>query len=665
MCERVPLRGGGYRVSNSNFRHETLPRESSGPLLPPDQPRSPPCVRPRRGRAHTPCGGREANRMGRAAMTTKTYCGNLLWQSCLTLSLRDLGYSLALSSGVTFTRSLTRDEWRRSLVMGITNSVNGVAIDGLAYSYDALGRPVSRNADTFGYNARGEVTVATIAEGMQSSASATYAYDDIGNLHNSVSAGAVTNSYTANELNQYTSILCASAPLREPTYDLDGNMLSDGILTFAYDAAGRLDTVSSNGVTLVTNFYDAKSRRVRKDTPEATTTFFYDGWNLIEERVAYTNETATTIHYYWGKDISASLQGAGGVGGLLYLTVSNSNSQLQLYIPCYDNNGNITRYLDQNGNTVAQYTYDAFGNTISQSGPLADFFRHRFSTKCFDAESGLYYYGYRFYHPALMRWLTRDPIEEGGGLNLYGICGNNVVHGIDCLGLKWKIIREGNVFATAIPCESEDTFETLAAEVKLDLSDYEKWAHTTDLTPIRRKQYKIPNLIIYDNGKKKLFDRIFASVLFVWRSQNTSRAERERKQGFMVKVYNDVSDSHIVTSLGTDGLYRYTFTGHGDGCIGINSYPDPEDATLPMVRYTRYGINGLVLQACGSAVRDITGENRLKRIVRRNNWEVNVAKAGMFIGYDGSPNLFTEGIYWTAVHGANHGDYQPIEGTKQ
>ena len=56
--------------------------------------------------------------------------------------------------------------------------------------------------------------------------------------------------------------------------------------------------------------------------------------------------------------------------------------------------------------------YDAFGNTISQSGPLADFFRHRFSTKYFDSETGLYYYGYRYYSPVLMRWLTRDPIFD-------------------------------------------------------------------------------------------------------------------------------------------------------------------------------------------------------------------------------------------------------------
>jgi YD repeat-containing protein len=180
-------------------------------------------------------------------------------------------------------------------------------------------------------------------------------------------------------------------------------MTQCGDWAYTYDAANRLKTASSNGVLLVTNFYDAKSRRVKKMTPVATTTFFYDNWNLVEERIAYTNGTCSMIRYYWGKDLSGTLQGAGGVGGLLYLTVSNSStpnsSTQQLYIPCYDNNGNVTRYLDANGNIVAQYTYDAFGNLISKSGPLADFFHHRFSTKYYDDETGLYYYGYRFYSP--------------------------------------------------------------------------------------------------------------------------------------------------------------------------------------------------------------------------------------------------------------------------
>ncbi len=84
----------------------------------------------------------------------------------------------------------------------------------------------------------------------------------------------------------------------------------------------------------------------------------------------------------------------------------------------------------------AHYTYDAFGNTVSQCGAMAAVFRFRFSSKYLDDETGLYYYGYRFYDPALGRWLSRDPIEELGALNLNSFCLNDSLCKFDYLGLE-------------------------------------------------------------------------------------------------------------------------------------------------------------------------------------------------------------------------------------
>ena len=65
------------------------------------------------------------------------------------------------------------------------------------------------------------------------------------------------------------------------------------------------------------NRYDHLDRRVQKITPAATHTYFYDGWLLIKEIVATTNGTTDVIEYHWGKDLSGTIGGAGGVGGLL------------------------------------------------------------------------------------------------------------------------------------------------------------------------------------------------------------------------------------------------------------------------------------------------------------------------------------------------------------
>ena len=116
------------------------------------------------------------------------------------------------------------------------------------------------------------------------------------------------------------------------------------------------------------------------------------------------------------------------------------------YLPCYDNNGNITAYVNEQGAVVAQYTYDAFGATTTQSGTMAEAFPHRFSTKYHDPETGLYYYGRRFYSPEQHRWLNRDPIEEEGGINLYAFCRNNPLKFIDPHGFSvW--FAAGNITA--------------------------------------------------------------------------------------------------------------------------------------------------------------------------------------------------------------------------
>jgi YD repeat-containing protein len=129
--------------------------------------------------------------------------------------------------------------------------------------------------------------------------------------------------------------LCASASLRLFQYDLDGNLTSDGVFTCAYDSKNRLTSVSSNNIPVASFAYDARSRRVRKVTAEAATTFFYDDWNLIEERIAYTNGTTSTIRYYWGNDLSGTLQGAGGIGGLLYIAADGIESSVSRKIPLW------------------------------------------------------------------------------------------------------------------------------------------------------------------------------------------------------------------------------------------------------------------------------------------------------------------------------------------
>ena len=131
----------------------------------------------------------------------------------------------------------------------------------------------------------------------------------------------------------------------------------------------------------------------------------------------------------WSR-LSQTLDGAGGIGGLLARTHPGNH---HFYYHA-DANGNVTAIVNQKQTLVAQYRYDPFGGLVSQSGPLAEINLYRFSSKEFHQASGLYYYGYRFYDPNLQRWLNRDPIGEEGGINLHQYVHNDPLNLYDPLG---------------------------------------------------------------------------------------------------------------------------------------------------------------------------------------------------------------------------------------
>jgi len=265
---------------------------------------------------------------------------------------------------------------------------------------------------------------------------------------------AETTEYVANNLNQYAEISVPSVPsVVHPTHDADGNMVSDGNgWHYAWNGENRL-ILASNAQHIVTYAYDHRGRMVRKDvsvwdeqlaaySPQLTAESLWDGWNLVGETVAVgsgSTQSVATNCYTWGLDLSGMLQDAGGVGGLLAVTtVSSDTSYLSplTYYPLFDANGNVTEYVATNGTVAAHYEYSAFGETTSRSGPLAEAFTHRFSTKPWCGITGLSEYELRQYRPDLGRWVNRDPISERGGVNPFGFVDNNPAGRIDLLGLS-------------------------------------------------------------------------------------------------------------------------------------------------------------------------------------------------------------------------------------
>src|SRR5688572_2824273 len=123
--------------------------------------------------------------------------------------------------------------------------------------------------------------------------------------------------------------------------------------------------------------YDSQWRRISKVVSNWTGSawtkayeqrFVYDDWNLL----GILNENnALQLSFRWGTDLSGTMQGAGGVGGLISITV-HTGTVAGVYFPAYDGNGNIGGLVNASmGVLAAQYEYDSFGNVLRGDGPVA------------------------------------------------------------------------------------------------------------------------------------------------------------------------------------------------------------------------------------------------------------------------------------------------------
>ena len=230
------------------------------------------------------------------------------------------------------------------------------------------------------------------------------------------------------------------------TYDANGNLTGDALWSYTYDEENRLIQMTETSAaatagfpdTTITFKYDYLARRVEKKVVRGTTTethlrFVWRGWLLVAELNAASNN-ARVKTYTWGPDISGSFGGAGGNGGVLIFKDHTSTVNESFY-PAYDAQGNVTGLIDTDGNLDAAYEYDPFGKLIRYAGTRSTSMSLLYGTKYLDMETGLIYYGYRYYDPRQGRFINRDPIGEAGGINLYGMVGNNPVNWVDYLGL--------------------------------------------------------------------------------------------------------------------------------------------------------------------------------------------------------------------------------------
>lgn len=212
-------------------------------------------------------------------------------------------------------------------------------------------------------------------------------------------------------------LVVAGTACRTLLYDLNGNLLSDGNgQSYEWDAADRLIAINDPDGTRRAEFcYDGLGRRIRTIEKEADrivseVASLWDGLQVVQER-----EGTRTKNFY--------------PEGIRIETPVGNSSEFFLR----DHLGSLRAVVDANGLPVASYTYDPFGQRTRVSGIREDelgLTGHRYH-----ARSGLHLAAFRAYDARSGRWLSRDPLGEQGGLNLYAYVSNDPVNLIDPFGL--------------------------------------------------------------------------------------------------------------------------------------------------------------------------------------------------------------------------------------
>lgn len=289
--------------------------------------------------------------------------------------------------------------------------------------------PAGQNTATYSYDPASNLTTMTYPNGLQS----TFAYDPLNRL-NAMNAGTASYGYalgsTGNRLSVSSTLANilsgtftynANDWLSAETYDNNGNTLSSGGRTFAYDFQNRLKAMNGGAVTML---YDGDGSRISKTAGGVTTQYLVDDLNptglsqVLEEVVNGAVQRAYTY----------------GINRISERQLMNGTWNPSFY--GYDGGGHVRLLTDVTGTVTDTYEYDAFGNTINSTGSTPNNYLYRWEQ--LDPDLGLYYLRARWYNPITGRFLARDPgpgrIEDPATLQRYLYARHDPINRVDPTG---------------------------------------------------------------------------------------------------------------------------------------------------------------------------------------------------------------------------------------
>jgi RHS repeat-associated protein len=216
--------------------------------------------------------------------------------------------------------------------------------------------------------------------------------------------------------NQFRLDTTANGLARTLAYDLNGNCTQDGTTTYEWDALNRLVAVNQ-GANRSEFSYDGIGRRVR----------------IIEK---ISGSVASDNRYVWlGTTVAEKRDSLGTTVLIRFLGNGEIEGATKRYYTS-DHLGSIREVVDQAGTVLVRYDYEMFGVRTRVGGSDATYVcAFGYTGHVHHAPTGMALTWFRAMDPASGRWLSRDPIAESGGINLYAYVLNSPNNFIDPLGL--------------------------------------------------------------------------------------------------------------------------------------------------------------------------------------------------------------------------------------
>jgi RHS repeat-associated protein len=312
-----------------------------------------------------------------------------------------------------------------------------------------LAYPSSTWNNSYAYSTDGRLSSATIG-----TSTTTYAYDSAGNL-NQYGTSVATTTLTYDVNNQLLNASVGGSVTTTYTYDIRGRRTAEGPIgntnqqTFTYDAADHMSHYHYGSPSSIeaTFTYDARGQRTHSSITSAgvstETTYTYDGLNLLSLSAASASTTYAITYLYDenSRPYAAVYQGSDSATPKVFHLVASDH-------------GDVDELLTDTGNPFATYRYDAWGNVVAVTSQdangsggalgatlaanIASRQPLRYAGYAYDACSSLYYLSARYYDPATMQFLSKDPAKADGQDSGYEYVDDNPVTRIDPSGEAWQ-----------------------------------------------------------------------------------------------------------------------------------------------------------------------------------------------------------------------------------